>query len=320
MPVTRRAWDDPPMAMTSAPVTARRPLRSMAAVRRDGGRGRARRRHRRGRAGADGVHVAGQPGIGDGRALRDCRRCASTPTRMRSMPAGNASPRRGSTVDVNSDPGTPDKYTTLELTWNETRRRDAPEHVLRLRRSRLVGERDPHVQRQGARRLDRLHGHLLPHAARPRLHRRRRPRRDRRPRTPGHLESAAAGRSSRPPACASTRRRSTRSMSPYATRRHAEGRGRLRARDHDAARHRDVLRGATRSAFSFDWTIANPGGREARDVRRQARCVPTCSARIRRSRSNLAPASPGTTTLHVVARRRANGQVVATADIPVTVG
>jgi hypothetical protein len=66
----------------------------------------------------DGVHVAGRPGLPA--AIHLATKQVSLRADSMSITAGGRHfTAGGSTVDLNSDPGTRNKYTTIELVWNE---------------------------------------------------------------------------------------------------------------------------------------------------------------------------------------------------------
>ena len=116
IPAHVRAWDDPPMA-TVETLKPRRPRSVFAAVVATAaaialvvgvaalGPGR-------------GVHVAGQPGT-PAPVHFATPQVTFDATALLIDAEGRRFTSGGSVVDVNSDPGIPNNYTTLELTWNE---------------------------------------------------------------------------------------------------------------------------------------------------------------------------------------------------------
>ena len=118
MGVNTRAWDDPPLATVSPSTAPRRSRSAMTAV--------------LATAAAvalvvavvaiiparSGVYIGGQPG--SPAEVHFATKHVSLSADNLSIDArGHHFTAAGSTIDVNSDPGTPDKYTTLELVWTE---------------------------------------------------------------------------------------------------------------------------------------------------------------------------------------------------------
>ncbi len=118
MPMGASAWDDPPMVevVHVAPARRARPvlaaiLATAAAVALVVGLAAIS-------PGGRGVPVAGQPGVPVPLAFHT-RQVTFAADGMSIEAGGHNYSAGGSTVDVNSDPGTPNHYTTLELTWSE---------------------------------------------------------------------------------------------------------------------------------------------------------------------------------------------------------
>ena len=117
MHVKTRAWDDAPMATVEV-LAPRRRTRSVlaslvataAAALVIGLVAVA--------PGGNGVVVGGQPGVPTALSFTTKQVRFSTDG-MTLVAGGRTFTAGGSTVDVNSDPGTRNKYTTLELQWNE---------------------------------------------------------------------------------------------------------------------------------------------------------------------------------------------------------
>ena len=285
MRVDAPAWDDAPM------VTVR--------SRRDAGRGPRWPRSSSVAAAAalvvgiaaiapagNGVYVAGQPGSPDCGAVRHA---AGEPRgRQRLQIEAN-----GQHVHRGREHGRRPQRSRdarqvhdARAHMERARRRDAREHLLRVGRSPVVGERDAHLQRQVAGRLDRIHRHVLPHAARS----------ARSPATSTCAPTTATGVCDSPnlqPAGVPPARRVHARGATIAVRvqpavqrgRHAERLGRIRARRHRSARRRVVQPTvADPHAFTYDWTIANRGRRADRARPEQARGARRSSARSRPSR------------------------------------
>jgi hypothetical protein len=222
----------------------------------------------------------------------------------------------GSTVAVNSDPGTPDKYTTLELTWNErgvemrlniyfasdghqwwatelrTYNGKSPgdwiEYTGTFFRTPLGHEFAGNIDLRaddgsGGLRLSGVH--LQP-----------------------FLPAAACKNATTPYA-----------LNPLYDRidipKGADGFGIGVTQLLDTASCSAV---ADPHLYEYDWTIADTAVAKI-DVNADMPSRSELLGADPTERMDVAPIGHGRTDLHVVARRRSNGQVVATADIPITV-
>jgi hypothetical protein len=263
--------------------------------------------------GGNGVYVAGQPGSPS--AVRfGTAQVNLAADNLQIEAGGQHFSAGGSTVAVNSDPGTPDKYTTLELAWNErgvemrlniyfasnglqwwaTEIRtyngkspgDRIEYTGTFFRTPLgrefTGDIDLRAD-DGSGRLQLSGVHLQPFL---------------------------------PPAVCRN------ATTPFALNLLYDRIDIPTGADGFGIGVTQLLDTASCSAvadphlYEYDWTITDPAVAKI-DVDKPWRSElhgadPTKSV-------DIAPTGHGHTDLHVVARRKSNGQVVATADMPVTV-
>lgn len=313
-----RAWDDPPMASV---VSLPRPRRSRSVVATIVATAAAI------------ALVVGVATIGSGNGVRVAGQSgAPTPlhlaTRQVSLSAddmaiqagGRMFTAGGSTVDLNSDPGTPGKYTTIELVWTEngTEMRlniyfTSDGHDWWANQIRTYNGSSPGdwIEYTGVffrsplgtaftgnvdLAADESHGHLRFSNLR--------------------LEPFLP-----PAACKSATTKYV--LDPSYTRvdipNGADGFGLGSTPLLDAA---SCIAVADLHAYTFDWTLGKPG----------VVSIDTYNATSHRTlhssllgadpatQIDLTRKGPGTTILHVTARQRSTGKVVAATDIPVTVG
>lgn len=315
IPAHVRAWDDPPMATVTALAQPRRPRSALAAILATAaavafvvgivavapGRG---------------VHVAGPPGtaVAVHFATPQVRFDAAS---LLIDADGQRFTSAASTVNVHSDPGTRNEYTTLELTWTErsiemrlymyfaSDGHDWWATELRTYNGSSPGDWIFYTHTYFRTPL----GHafvgdvdLTPTQGRGHL----------------HISNLRLQPFLPPSACEHP-------TSAYALEvsydrvdmpKGADGFGLGTTTLLDTASCAAVV---DPHAFTFDWTIANPAIAKIETAADQPLRTELLGADPTQAMS-LAPSSHGTTTLHVVAHRRTNGQLVATADIPVTVG
>ena len=322
MPVDARAWTTRRWRPSPRSPQPRRARSRAGRDRRDRGRGRARRRHRRDRDPRQRRARRRPTRHAGAGALRDPTGAASPPTRM-TIDAGGRTLHRG----------------------RQHRRREQ-----RSRHARQVHDARAHLERGGVEMRLNIYfasdghdwwaneirtyngkspgdwieytGTFFRTPLGTRVHRQRRPRRRPTARVTCTSRICGCSRSCRPPR-ARTRRRSTRSTRRTTSVDIPNGRGRLRARHDDAARHRVVHRGGRPARVLVRLDDRRPGGRAA------SRRTPTshdtfarlaASAPIRRTQIDLTREGPRHDDVARHRPRRSTGKVVATADIPVTVG
>lgn len=315
MAVNTRAWDDPPMATVTTLATSGRPRSALAAVLATAAAvalvvGTVAV------APSRGVHVAGQPGAAV--PVHFATPQVRFDAEALSVDAnGKNFTSAGSTVEVHSDPGTHNEYTTLELAWREhgvemrlfmyfkSDGRNWWSDELRTYNGNAPGDwlyytgtffREP-IGTAFAGNVD-----LSPTEGQ------------------GHLRiSNLRLQPFLPPAAC------THPATRYAVEVSYERIDMPKGADGFGLGTTTVLDLTTCTAvvdphaFSFDWTIANPAVARIQTDGDQPLRNELLGADPTQS-MNLAPISPGATTLHVVAHLRTTGQLVATADIPVTVG
>ena len=315
--VAARAWDDPPMASVVALPRPRRTRPALAAITATAaavalvvgiaaiGPGR-------------GVRVGGQPGSPTSFHLAT-RQVGLSADAMAIEAGGRTFTAGGSTVDLNSDPGTPGKYTTIELVWTEngTEMRlniyftsDGHDWWANEIRTYNAGSPGDWIEYTGvffrsplgtaftgnvALTADDGHGHLRFSGLR--------------------LQPFLP-----PAACknATTENVLDPSYTHVDIPNGADGFGLGSTPLLDAA---SCIAVADPHAYTFDWTLTSPG----------VVSIDTYTAGSHRTlhssllgadptmQIDLTRTAPGATTLHVTARIRATGKVVATTDIPVTV-
>jgi hypothetical protein len=316
--VDARAWDDPPMASVVALPRPRRSRPALAAITATAaavalvvgiaavGPG-------------SGVRVAGQPGSPTPLHL-STRQVSLSADDMAIEAGGRTFTAGGSTVDLNSDPGTPGKYTTIELVWTEngTQMRlniyftsdghDWWANEIRTYNGRSPGDWIEYTGVFFRSPLGTAFTGNVDLAAHD---------------THGHLRfSNLRLQPFLPPAAcknATTKYVLDPSYTHVEIPNGADGFGLGSTPLLDAA---SCIAVADPHAFTFDWTLAHPG----------VVSIDTYNATSHRTlhssllgadpatQIDLTRKGPGTTMLHVTAHIRATGKVVATTDIPVTVG
>ena len=315
MHVTARAFDDPPMAtvttLAPAPAAFRRRRDPL-----DGRGGRARRRRRRDRAGTK-RRLRRRSARITGALDLSTKQVSLAADAMAIEAGGHRFTAGGSTVDLNSDPGTPDKYTTLELAWTERASRCAststsPPTDTTGGQARSARTTASHPATGSSTPASTSAPRWAPRSPATSISRRPAPKATCTSRT------CASSRSSRRPR-ARTRRASSRSTSPTTTSRCrttvSSGFGLGEPTLLDTATCTPV---ADPHSFVFSLDLTTPGvaGIDAgnnRIVESQNDIDPSGSIQ-------LSSVSAGSTIVHFAARERSTGTVVATADIPVVVG
>lgn len=318
MGVNTRAWDDPPLA-TASPITAPRRSRSaMTAI--------------LATAAAvalvvavlaiiparSGVYIGGKPG--SPAAVHFATKQVSLSADNLSIDAGGHHfTAAGSTVDVNSDPGTHDKYTTLELVWTErgvemrlniyftSDGHDWWANEIRTYNGKSPGDWMEYMGTYFRSPLNTAFAGDVDLGATD---------------SEGHLHfSNLRLQPFLPPAVckdATTRY----ALDPLYERvvlvKGADGFGLGTTTLLDTASCRAVT---DPHAFTFDWQIADPAVVNLETYEGNTNVLHLALFGTDPTKSmDLYRKGAGSTTLHVTARQRSTGKVVATADIPVTVG
>jgi hypothetical protein len=315
MSLNARAWDDPPMATVSALVRTRRPRSAVAAVLATAAAvalvvGIVAVAPERG------VHVAGQPGapVAVHFATPQVRFDAAA---LAIDADGQRFTSAGSTVDVNSDPGTRDKYTTLELTWTErgvemrlyayfaSDGHDWWATELRTYNGKSNGDWIFYTNTYFRTPL----GHAFTGNV------------DLSP-TDGtghlHISNLRLQAFLPPIACEHPTTRYALEV-PYARADMPKGAGGFGLGITTLLDTATCTPVADPHAFSFDWQIADPAVAKIETAADKPLLTQLLGVDPTQS-MNLAPTGHGSTTLHLTARERTTGKVVATADVAVTVG
>lgn len=263
--------------------------------------------------GGKGVYVAGRPGSPT--AVRFGTPQVSLAADSLQIEAGGQRfSAGGSTVAVNSDPGTPNKYTTLELTWNER----GVEMRLNMyfasdglswwaNEMRTYNGKSPGdwIEYTGTFFRTPL-GHAFTGNVDLRADD-----------GSGHLRLANLHLQPFLPPAACAHPGTRYALNPaYASVDIPKGAGGFGIGVTQLLDTTSCSAVADPHLYTYDWTVADTAVAKI-DVDKPWRSEllgadPT-------ERMDLAPTGQGKTDLHVVARRRSNGQVVATADIPITV-
>jgi hypothetical protein len=311
--VGRHEWDDVPMASVTTPAPSR-PARSALAVLVASAAAIALVIGIVAIAPDTGVHVAGQPG--EPVAVHFATKQVTLSADSMSITAGGRQfTAGGSTVDINSDPGTRDKYTTLELAWTErgTQMRlnmyfTSDGHDWWANEIRTYNGKSPGnwIEYKGTYFRTPLgtpfEGDVDLNAAD----------------APGHLRFANLRlRPFLPPAAcknATTRY----ALDPAYDRADMGTAGGFGLGDTTLLDLATCAPVTDPHTFAYDWRIADPSVAllelAADEPLRQSvtGTDPTTSM-------SLAAKGPGSTTLHVTARRRSTGEIVASAEIEVVV-
>jgi len=118
IPAHARDWDDVPMATVSTIAAPRRARSAVAAIVATAAAAALVVGVAAMTSGGNGVAVGGQPGVPAPLSFAT-KQVQFATDGMRIDAGGHEFTAAGSTVDVHSDPGTPNRYTTLELEWPE---------------------------------------------------------------------------------------------------------------------------------------------------------------------------------------------------------
>jgi hypothetical protein len=315
MRVENRVWDAAPMVTTNALASRRRSRPALAAVVSLAAAVALVVGVVAIAPGGNGVYIAGQPGSPSAVrfATPQVRLAADS---LQIDAGGQHFSAGGSTVVVNSDPGTPDKYTTLELTWKERgveMRLNiyfASEGLrwwaneIRTYNGKSPGDwieytgtffRTPLGRAFAGNvdlRADDGHGRL-------------------------RLTNLRLQPFLPPAAC-------TNSTTPYALNPLYDRIDIPTGADGFGIGVTQLLDTASCSAvadphlYEYDWTITDTAVVKI-DIDAEKPPRSELLGADPTARMDVAPIGHGQTDLHVVARRKSNGEVVATADIPVTV-
>ncbi len=316
LPVDGRVWDDAPMVTTNDIATPRRSRPAIAAIVAVAAAIAVVVGVVAIAPGGNRVYVAGQPG--SPAAVRFATPQVSLAADGLQIDAGGQRfSAAGSTVDVHSDPGTPGKYTTLELTWTER----GVEMRLNIyfasdgikwwaNEMRTYNGKSPGdwIEYAGTYFTSPLGTAFTGDVDLPA--------------TDGHGRLRLTNLRLQPflPPAACTNATTPYALNPQYDRvdmpAGADGFGLGVTSLLDTAQCKPV---ADPHAFSYDWTIDDTAvakillDADKPSLARLLGADPSTSM-------NLVRTGPGTTTLHVVAHRRSDGRVVGSADIPVTAG